>query len=469
MNISSTKSGLLDAIIQTLSNDHAPDLLIATFCERVERFLTAPSAFIAETSLSPIDYLPPLEHLPPAENTTALLPRTAVFKLNGGLGTGMGLQHAKSLIPVKKSYRFMDIILRQIEYLRETFCCCIPIVFMNSFSTEEDTQLVLANYHELVKEQRGIPFSFLQNRVPKLNRDTLMPISFPSDPDLAWCPPGHGDFYTSLYATGMLRQLIDHGIIYAFISNSDNLGATLDERILEYFAINDFPFLMEVTRRTSADSKGGHLAQTADGRLLLRESAQCAPEDRSHFQNIERHRFFNTNNLWVNLKHLLARMEQSNGILPLPVIANSKTADPRDEHSEPVYQLETAMGSAIEVFPNAGALLVPRSRFAPVKSTDDLLALWSDLYELDSRFHIVQNPRRTRPPITIELDPRFYRMMSDFSRHFPNGAPSLIDCDRLTVSGDYSFGADISITGNVKLPDTGKSEHVPAGSVLTGA
>ncbi|MDD2236578.1 MAG: UTP--glucose-1-phosphate uridylyltransferase [Kiritimatiellae bacterium] len=464
MKLSSKKSDIIQEIVRALSTDGASDLLINTFVRRVETFLETPSPFIPEESIHSVGQLPTLQNLPPAQNTIHHLPHTAVFKLNGGLGTGMGLQYAKSLIPVKKSYNFMDIILRQIETLRESFCCCIPIVFMNSYSTEKETLRVLANYHELVKEQRGIPFSFLQNRVPKLNRETLRPVTVPSDPELAWCPPGHGDFYTSLYTTGMLHQLIERGIQYAFVSNADNLGATLDEQILEYLAEQDIPFLMEVTQRTKADSKGGHLAKTKEGRLILRESAQCAPNERTMFQDIDRHRYFNTNNLWINLKHLLARMEQSDGILPMPVIANTKNADPCDETSEPVYQLETAMGSAMEIFPSAQALLVPRSRFAPVKTTDDLLALWSDLYELDPRFHVIPNPRRTLPPIDIELDPRFYRMMSDFKARFPEGAPSLLQCERLHICGDYTFRSGTALQGSVNLPDTGQPEHYPAES-----
>lgn len=461
MILSSKKSEIIEAATRTLADDGASPLLIATFCQRLTTFMETPSAYIAEDHIQPVGELPALEALPEAKNTTRHLPRTAVFKLNGGLGTGMGLQYAKSLIPVKKSYRFMDIILRQVEYLREVFCCSTPILFMNSYSTERDTQRVLADYHELVKDQRGIPFSFLQNRVPKLNRETLRPVSAATDPELAWCPPGHGDFYTSMYATGLLRRLLEQGILYAFISNSDNLGATLDERILEYLAENDIPFLMEVTERTHADRKGGHLAATPEGRLILREAAQCDPKERVFFQDTERHRFFNTNNLWINLKHLLARMEQSRGILPLPVIANEKNVDPCDSGTEPVYQLETAMGSAIGVFPSARALLVPRSRFAPVKTTDDLLALWSDLYELDHRFHVIPNPRRTAPPIDIELAPRFYRMLADFKRRFPRGAPSLLHCSTLRVDGDYTFDADAVLQGDVHLPDSGHPANYP--------
>ena len=80
-------------------------------------------------------------------------------------------------------------------------------------------------------------------------------------------PPGHGDIYPSLVGSGMLERLLDQGIEYVFVSNSDNLGATLDLDILSHFAKTDGAFLMEVCKRTKGDKKGGHLAKRkSDGR-----------------------------------------------------------------------------------------------------------------------------------------------------------------------------------------------------------
>ena len=90
-----------------------------------------------------------------------------------------------------------------------------------------------------------------------------------------------------------------------FVSNSDNLGASLDLNILSYFAASDAPFMMECCKRTPNDKKGGHLAKrVSDGQLILRESAMCADEDEEAFQDITKHRFFNTNNLWIRLDKL---------------------------------------------------------------------------------------------------------------------------------------------------------------------
>ena len=108
-----------------------------------------------------------------------------------------------------------------------------------------------------------------------------------------WCPPGHGDLYAALSGSGWLDALLADGVKYAFVSNSDNLGAVLDAGLLRYFADSDKPFLMEATRRTEADKKGGHLAvRNADKQLLLREVAQCPEEDIDEFQNIDKHSLF---------------------------------------------------------------------------------------------------------------------------------------------------------------------------------
>merc|ERR1740138_658438 len=122
-------------------------------------------------------------------------------------------------------------------------------------------------------------------------------------------------------------------------------------KLLTYFAQSNKPFIMECCERTEADKKGGHLAmRTADGQLILRESAQCADEDEAAFQDITKHRFFNTNNLWVRLDKLKEQIVASGGFIKLPMIKNAKTVDPKDGDSTKVLQLETAMGAAIECF-----------------------------------------------------------------------------------------------------------------------
>ncbi len=216
---------------------------------------------------------------------------------------------------------------------------------------------------------------------------------------------------------------------------------------------------MEVCERTASDRKGGHLAQR-DGRFLLRESAQCPAEDLPSFQDIQRHRFFNTNNLWIRLDHLKTLLDARGGFIPLPIIKNAKTVDPRDKNSPGVFQLETAMGAAIECFDDAGAIIVPRTRFAPVKTSSDLLALRSDAY--DWRL-VLTAACRGIPPI-IDLDAEHYKLVEQLDATLSAGTPSLAGCRELTVRGPVLFNAGNVFMGKVTI--TNKSaipRPLPAG------
>jgi UDP-N-acetylglucosamine pyrophosphorylase len=290
-------------------------------------------------------------------------------------------------------------------------------------------------------------------------------VSWPADPDLEWCPPGHGDLYPALVGSGWLDRLLDEGVRYAFVSNSDNLGAILDPVILRHFAGSGAPFLMECTRRTAADRKGGHLAlRKSDGRLLLREVAQCPEADLAAFQDIERHPYFNTNNLWLRLDLLKQQLAADDGVLPLPMIRNNKTVDPRDTKSTAVIQLESAMGAAIECFGGAAAIDVPRSRFAPVKTTADLLALRSDAYDVLANGQVrLHASRRGEPPVISLSDE--YKLVDSIENL---GVPSLIGCTSLKVSGAVSFAAGVVIEGSVEItnPDA-ETREIPAGIYRT--
>lgn len=424
--------------------ENLPPVSIDTFKYYYDQLIRGETGIIREKDILPVENLPDSEafdvNLSDAGQTA--LSTTIIIKLNGGLGTGMGLDKAKSLLKVKEGLTFLDIIARQAMASR------VPLVLMNSFSTREDSLLVLKKYPAL---SRGlIPSDFLQHRAPKITQDDFRPLQVEGHPELEWYPPGHGDVYTALVTSGMLDQLISAGIETAFISNADNLGATLDTSLLGFFVSNNLPFMMECADRTEADKKGGHLAMGKDG-LILRESSQCAKEDQDAFQDVTRHRFFNTNTLWVNLKVLKQILAERNNILRLPMIRNSKTADPKNAGSTPVYQLETAMGAAISVIPGSAAVRVPRTRFAPVKSCEDLLAVRSDAYILTQNDEVMLNPKRRGQNITIRLDSKFYKMVDQFESRFPEGVPSLLECRSLEVRGDFRFGKNVVIKGDVVL------------------
>jgi UTP--glucose-1-phosphate uridylyltransferase len=423
--------------------ENLPKIVIDTFEYYYNQLLNGETGYLPEDRIISIDDLPSFEGLVDelAKIGKDNLSKSVIIKLNGGLGTSMGLSEAKSLLKVKSGLTFLDIIAKQSEISK------IPLVLMNSFSTQEKSLELMNNYKGLTNY---LPLDFLQHKIPKINCKSFLPAEYPQNPEMEWCPPGHGDIYTALVTSGMLDKLLGNNIKYAFISNSDNLGAVMDYKILGYFAKNNFPFLIEAANRTEADKKGGHLARLKNGKLILRESAQCRNEDEKEFQNVSKHKYFNTNNIWINLKALKQIMIQKNNILGLPMIVNQKTVDPRDPKSESVFQLETAMGSAILVFDNASALHVPRSRFAPVKTTDDLLAVRSDNYILTDDFRVVENPKRTLDPLVVSLDKKYYKLVDDLDKRIPN-APSLVDCEKLTIEGDYKVGNKVKFVGKVTL------------------
>jgi UTP--glucose-1-phosphate uridylyltransferase len=440
---------------------------IATFRQLYEQLQAGDTGMVPEDSIVPVEAVPASSDLPASADPAGVLDQAVVLKLNGGLGTSMGMSGAKSLLPVKDGLTFLDVIVRQVLDLRARHGARLPLVLMNSFYTREESLSALARHEDVAAD---VPLDFVQNKEPKLRADDLHPVSWPADPELEWCPPGHGDLYTALVTSGMLPALLDRGYHYAFVSNSDNLGAVLDPRILAWFAAEEMPFLMEVADRTEADRKGGHLAARAsDGRLVLREIAQTPEADRDAFQDVSRHRFFNTNTLWIDLRALAATLRARDDVLGLPMIVNRKTVDPADPASPPVVQLETAMGAAISVFEGARAVGVPRERFAPVKTTNDLLALRSDCYELTPDARIVPVPGRDGGAPLVDLDPAHFKLLDDFEAHFPAGAPSLVDCARLVVKGDVTFGADVVARGDVTVEAGDGPRRIADGTVLQGA
>lgn len=431
-----------------------------------------------ETGMMPeaeIEPLPDPVHLADVEVADAdardALSRTVVIKLNGGLGTSMGMTRAKSLLPVREGKSFLDLIADQVEAARERYDVALPLILMNSFRTRDDSLAALAEHPGL--EVAGLPLDFLQSQEPKIRTDDLTPVSWPADESLEWCPPGHGDLYPALLASGLLETLLEQGYRYASVSNADNLGATPDARLAGWFAGSGAPFAMEVCRRTVADRKGGHLAvRRSDDQIVLREVAQTPDEDLDTFTDHNRHRWFNTNSLWFDLRALHTILTERRGVLGLPLIRNTKRVDPTDPDSPEVYQIETAMGAAIEVFPGATAIAVNRSRFRPVKTTGDLLLLRSDAYDLieDGSLEAV----REHDPV-VKLDDRYYKTIADFDARFPAGAPSLRAADSLTVTGDWTFGAEVVCIGDAVLdeatvPDAepGQPHSLPAGTVIEG-
>ena len=456
----------LRAAIDKMRAAGAHEEAIRAFQSAYARLESGGNAMLPTADLEPVGDVPALEDLPDADPRVAL-GSVALIKLNGGLATTMGLQQPKSLMEARDGRSFLEIIVGQTLALRRRYDVGLPLVLMDSDSTRAPTLKELARHPEITTD--GLEPDFLQSMIPKLDAETLAPVSWPKNPALEWNPPGHGDVYGALRRSGMLDALLERGVRYAMISNADNLGARVDARVAAHLAQEQIPFLMEVVQGTEADRKGGHVARCrSDGQLVLRETAQTPPEDEESFRDYRRWRYYNTNSLWVDLRVLADALAERDGVLDLPLIVNRKTVDPRDADSTPVIQLESAMGAAIESFAGASLLLVPRTRFAPVKTTDDLLVLRSDVYEVSADLDVEPaNGRADRLPY-VELDKRFYRLIDDFERRFPDGPPSLRDAERLVVHGDVTFGANVRVRGAVEL-DVAEPAQIASGTVLEPA
>ena len=418
------------------------------------------TGMIAEDTIEPLGMESLADVEVSDEQASEAIGATVVIKLNGGLGTSMGMARAKSLLCVRRGLSFLDVIARQVLHLRREYGATLPLIFMNSFRTSADTRAALARYDDLAVE--GLPIEFLQNKEPKLRADDLSPVGWPRDASLEWCPPGHGDIYTAMMGTGLFDQLIDAGYRYAFVSNSDNLGAVPDARVAGWFAASGAPFAIEAVRRTPSDRKGGHFARRkADGRIVLRESAQTSDADKTALGDLDRHRFCSTNNLWFDLVRMRDEITRRDGVLGLPLIRNEKNVDPGDPSSPKVIQIETAMGAAIEVFADSRTIEVGRDRFVPVKTTNDLLVLRSDAYDLGADFVLDQVPDEL--PF-VDLDDDHYKVVEEFDKHFPAGVPSLKGAESLVVNGDWVFGQGVRVQGAARLE--GARGRVEAGSTI---
>lgn len=373
------------------------------------------------------------------------LSKLVVIKLNGGLGTSMGLEKAKSLIPIKGGQSFLAVIAKQIEYIRSTYGVEVPLLFMDSYNTQEDSQVELkkVGFHQKVGS------TFLQHKVPRLVRETLEPLTASSSKE-EWCPPGHGDIYFTLLETGLLDELIEQGFEVAFLSNGDNLGATVDPHIVEFFLKENLDFAMEMTPKTLADKKGGAIyRKTVGGKFLhfeLLETAQVPKENEHEFSGLGKFRTFSTNNLWINLKSLKQRLKEGNFQLSL-IVNPKKVAD------KEIYQLETAMGSAVGKFPKFKGIIIPRDRFAPVKKTEDYLIRRSDAYTLNKDYSLTMDEKRKKAGIgemLVELDEVFYKKIGDFDGLF-SIYPSLVYCESLRVEGKVFFDAPLECRGKVSI------------------
>ncbi|XP_046479949.1 UTP--glucose-1-phosphate uridylyltransferase isoform X2 [Neodiprion pinetum] len=399
---------------------------------------------------------------PAEEVIKSMLEKLVVVKLNGGLGTSMGCHGPKSVIAVRNDLTFLDLTVQQIEDLNKTYNAKVPLILMNSFNTDEDTQKIIRKYKGLNVDI----YTFNQSCYPRINRDSLLPIgkNCNIDQDIeSWYPPGHGDFYESFQNSGLLNKFIQQGRKYCFISNIDNLGATVDLNILNLLLnskdVISPEFVMEVTNKTRADVKGGTLIQYED-KLRLLEIAQVPKEHVDDFKSVKTFKFFNTNNLWVSLTAIERVLEEKT--LNMEIIVNNKSLS----NGLNVIQLETAVGAAMKSFDGGLGINVPRSRFLPVKKTSDLMLVMSNLYSL-RKGALLMSPQRMFPTTPlIKLGDNHFSKVKEYLRRFAS-IPDLLELDHLTVSGDVTFGKGVSLKGTVIIiANHGDRIDIPSGTIL---
>ncbi|KAI5173443.1 UTP--glucose-1-phosphate uridylyltransferase [Pancytospora epiphaga] len=428
-----------------LKKDHSNPSDLDSFYELYKRFIETKENKIDWNKIEqPSGKLVSYSKLPEAEKATESLSKLAVLKLNGGLGTTMGCVGPKSAIQVRDGKNFIDVIMKQLNHLNTSYKCDIPLILMNSFNTDKRTAKLIKNYTNIK--------TFNQSAFPRISSEDLMPI----DDDIYY-PPGHGDLFFSIKKSGMLDELLKEGKEYLFVSNVDNLAATVDLKILQYCISENIDFCMEVTDKTRADIKGGTLVNIND-KLTLLEIAQVPPARKSEFTSIRKFKIFNTNSIWINLKALKSVLEKP---LELDIIQNKKMVN-----CESVIQLETAMGAAVKYFDRNCGIVVPRSRFLPVKACSDLFLLESNLYS-ENNGHMELNSTRISPhqPI-VKLVGRNFTTITEYEKSFA-GIPDIVDLDILTVSGDVTFGKNVVLKGIVIICATnGNRIDIPDGSIL---
>uniref|UniRef100_A0A7E4UPT6 UTP--glucose-1-phosphate uridylyltransferase n=1 Tax=Panagrellus redivivus TaxID=6233 RepID=A0A7E4UPT6_PANRE len=364
-----------------------------------------------------------------------LLERLAVVRLNGGLGTTMGCRGPKSLIKVKADRSFLEIAVDQIEHVNSKHDTKVPLLLLDSFNTSAETAEALEHLgvaHKLTKVRQ-----FEQSKCPRIYADTLLPVD--GHEDEAWYPPGHGNIFETLLYTAVADELLEEGHDVLFVSNIDNTGAIVDARFVKALLENDHEYIMEVTPKTPADIKGGTLIQIED-RIMHLEMPQVPPEGIDEFCSTKTFKIFNTNNIWINLKAVRPRLDE----IMREIIANKKKLS----DGTPIIQLETSIGGAIRNFPNACALNVGRSRFLPVKRTQDLLVISSDAFELDENVNVkLAEGLESAPHVSLSSE---FDALPEFQKRIPE-IPSLIDLKNLKVAGNVVFGKSVVLKGNVEL------------------
>ena len=238
----------------------------------------------------------------------------------------------------------------------------------------------------------------VQSQEPRLLQSDLSPVGGRTTRRSNGAP-GHGDLYPTLLDSGILDQLIEAGFRYASVSNSDNLGCgpRPPSRVGLPAVARRMPQRSPPARRWT--SKGWPIVRRrADGRLILRETAQTAPEEMQFFTDAARHPHARHQQPLVRPGRAQGQADRDRRrVWPSP---HPQCEGRRSGRSDLTGGLPARVrhGAAIEVFDGARVIVVPRDRFIPVKTTNELALLRSDVVTWDQASPL-------RPPARPGRDP----------------------------------------------------------------
>ena len=334
------------------------------------------------------------------------------------------MTRAKSLLEVKDGLTFLDVI-----------------VAPGPRAARAHGRAAAARAHELVRHARRLarraaratgrrgrrPADFVQNKVPKIRADDLTPGRVAGEPRA-----GVGAARATATSTrrssrpGCSRRCSTRGYRYAFVSNSDNLGAVFEPRTLALARARGGPVPARGHRphrgrqegRPHRAPRARRRARAARGRADARRGRRRVPGHRRATASSTRTRCGST------CARSPATLEPRGGVLGLPMIVNRKTVDPADRSSPAVIQLETAMGAAIDVFDGARRCASRaggscRSRRRTTCSSCAPTPTCST-----TRRGSRSPPAADAAPL-VELDPDDFKLIDDFDAASPPGPPSL--------------------------------------------
>ncbi len=288
-----------------------------------------------------------------------------VVVLNGGMATRFG-GVVKGVVDVVHNKSFIGLKMQDILRMQEACGGKIQVYMMNSFATDEATREHFATHDNFGLDADQITHftQFISVRMTE-EGDLLL------DEDGAISPygPGHGDFAPALRASGCLKQFLDGGGEYLFLTNVDNLGARVSPAILGHHIQHKAEVSVEVAPKWPGDVGGS--PYLCDGKLQLVEQIRYPDDFDPDIVDV-----FNTNTFHFNAQSLDRDFEL--GWYYVEKKAGEQKA----------VQVERLVGEMTR-FLKSNFIRVKRTgsrtRFFPIKTPEDLESGLEEIRELYPR------------------------------------------------------------------------------------